>query len=208
MGRLPLHGHIFPFMGTTFFSYAHLLFQGTSSFHEHIVLYGHIFSVLNFGVMVASCPALAEYAFRLLVPERTQEVGIYGLALNPKRRKFGWLPANRQVGGKERCWPNSLGQPIQGLHPIILHHYDMPPPPHPSGVKVVPSGAGPSPVGRTRTAHSPAPCRATATSTAVHKHGKATVAPTVPHCLGNMFSLGACTAPCAAWRFAFRRQLP
>ena len=67
------------------------------------------------------------------------KVGIYGLALNPNRRKFGWFPAERQVGGKERCWPNSLGQRIQGLHPIIIHHYDMPPPPHPSGVKVVPS---------------------------------------------------------------------
>ena len=49
------------------------------------------------------------------------------------------LVPKRQVGGKERCWPNPLGQRIQGLHPIIIHHYDMPPPPHPSGVKVVPS---------------------------------------------------------------------
>ena len=30
------------------------------------------------------------------------KVGIYGLALNPKRQKIGWPPANRQVGGKER----------------------------------------------------------------------------------------------------------
>ena len=30
------HGPIFPFMGTSFFSYAHLFFQSTSSFHEHI----------------------------------------------------------------------------------------------------------------------------------------------------------------------------
>ena len=54
----------------------------------------------------------------------------------------------------------------------------------------------------------PAPCRMAATSTVVHKHGKTTVAPHVTHCLGNMFSLGACSAPCAAWRFAFRRQVP
>ncbi len=67
------------------------------------------------------------------------KVGIYGLALNPNRRKFGWLPAERQVGGKERCWPNSLGQRIQGLHPAAIYTHDMPPPPHPSGVKVVPS---------------------------------------------------------------------
>ena len=67
------------------------------------------------------------------------KVGIYGLALNPNRRKFGWLPAERQVGGKERCWPNSMGQPIQGCHPSTIYNQDMPPPPHPSGVKVVPS---------------------------------------------------------------------
>ena len=67
------------------------------------------------------------------------KVGIYGLALNPNRRKFGWPPAERQVGGKERWWPNSLGQPTQGLHPTRIYNYGMPPPPHPSGVKVVPS---------------------------------------------------------------------
>ena len=44
MGRLPLHGHIFPFMGTAFFSYAHLFFQGTFSLSRaHRPLYGHIF---------------------------------------------------------------------------------------------------------------------------------------------------------------------
>ena len=78
-------------------------------------------------------------ALRVCNGEGPRKVGIYGLALNPNRRKFGWLPAERQVGGKERGWPISLGQRIQGLHPIIFHHYDMPPPPHPSGVKVVPS---------------------------------------------------------------------
>ena len=67
------------------------------------------------------------------------KVGIFGLDLNPNRRKFGWFPAKRQVGGKERCWPNSLGQPIQGCHPSTIYNHDMPPPPHPSGVKVVPS---------------------------------------------------------------------
>ena len=72
----------------------------------------------------------------------------------------------------------------------------------------LPGGAGLSPVGRTRTAHSPAPCRMAATSTAVHKHGKTTVAPSVMHWYVNMFSLGACAAPSAAWRIAFRRQLP
>ena len=47
-----------------------------------------------------------------------------------------------------------------------------------------------------------------ATSTAVHKHGKTSVAPRVVHWYVNMFSLGACTAPSAAWRIAFRRQIP
>ena len=32
------------------------------------------------------------------------KVGIYGLALNPKRWKFGWPPAKQQVGGKKICF--------------------------------------------------------------------------------------------------------
>ena len=63
-------------------------------------------------------------------------------------------------------------------------------------------------MGRTRTAPSPAPCRMAATSTAVHKHGKTTVAPSVVHWYVNMFSLGACTAPCAAWRLPLEGKYP
>ena len=51
------------------------------------------------------------------------KVGIYGLALNPKRWKFGWPPAKQQVGGKI-CWPSSWAQPLQGYtyhHPHLAH---------------------------------------------------------------------------------------
>ena len=72
----------------------------------------------------------------------------------------------------------------------------------------LPGEAGLSPVGRTRTAHSPAPCRMAATSAAVHKHGKTTVAPSVARWYVNMFSLGACSAPCAAWRLPLEGKYP
>ena len=52
------------------------------------------------------------------------KVGIYGLALNPKRWKFGWPPAKQQVGGKKICWPSSWAQPLQGYtyhHPHLAH---------------------------------------------------------------------------------------
>ena len=66
------------------------------------------------------------------------KVGIYGLALNPKRQKFGWPPANRQVGGKKRSCSNSWSNQSK-VTPNAIYTYHMPPPPHPLGVKVAPS---------------------------------------------------------------------
>ena len=44
-------------------------------------------------------------------------MGIYGLALNPKRRKLGWLPANRQVGGKKNAGPTHWGNQSKDYTP-------------------------------------------------------------------------------------------
>ena len=66
-----------------------------------------------FKMLVLHRPVLTQQVHRLGHPAfvwRPRKVGIYGLALNPKRWKFGWPPAKRQVGAKERRWPNSLGQ--------------------------------------------------------------------------------------------------
>jgi len=69
-----------------------------------------------------------------------RESGNLGLALNPKRWKFGWLACHTaEWGEKERCWPQLLGQPLPRLHPLIINTYHMPPPSHPSGVLVAPS---------------------------------------------------------------------
>ena len=43
------------------------------------------------------------------------EVGIYGLALNPKRRKIGWLASYLERGGREGIGPRSKG-PISEKH--------------------------------------------------------------------------------------------
>ena len=63
-GKKPnLHGHIFPFMGTSSSSWAHLSlhghifpFMGTSSFMAHLPLHGHIFPFM--GASTSSWPAL------------------------------------------------------------------------------------------------------------------------------------------------------
>ena len=59
----------------------------------------------------------AQGSWRKPLCRSTTKVGIYGPALNPKRWKFGWPPASRQVGGKEECWPSPWAQPLQRLHP-------------------------------------------------------------------------------------------
>ena len=41
--------------------------------------------------------------------DRDIEVGIYGLALNPKRWKIGWLASYLERGGKKGISPRSKG---------------------------------------------------------------------------------------------------
>ena len=41
--------------------------------------------------------------------QKTFEVGIYGLAVNPKRWKIGWLSSYLERGGKKAVRPRSKG---------------------------------------------------------------------------------------------------
>ena len=77
-----------------------------------------------------------QIALRMLVPSRglcrsprlleqaaveiRHEGGNLGLALNPKRWKFGWPPAKRQVGGKKKMLAQLLGTTYPRVTPY--HH--------------------------------------------------------------------------------------
>ena len=54
---------------------------------------------------------------------RTKKVAIYGLALNPKRWKVGWLACRTaEWGEKKRCWPRSW----DNVSKANTHHHPPP----------------------------------------------------------------------------------
>ena len=63
----------------------------------------------------------------------------FGACPKPSKVEI-WVAPCQPASGRERHkLAQLLGQQFQGLHPIIIYNYEMPPPSHPSGVLVAPS---------------------------------------------------------------------
>ena len=89
--------------------------------------------------MVASYPAWAENHLHATWGVKNTEGGNLWACPKPYKVK-SWVAPCQPAGGREKkMLAQLLGQPLQGLHPYTINNYYMPPPPHPSGVKVAPS---------------------------------------------------------------------